>query len=84
MIRSNPTAIPLRASDLKLLQAEIERRQGTDAPASAASGEQPAQGQNQLQQGAQKQTSDGQGYNALEDHRKRREGMTAAERIGLQ
>ncbi|KIR36577.1 hypothetical protein I352_01533 [Cryptococcus deuterogattii MMRL2647] len=26
MIRSNPTAIPLRASDLKHLQAEIDKR----------------------------------------------------------
>jgi hypothetical protein len=26
MIRSNPTAIPLRAADVKLLQAELERR----------------------------------------------------------
>lgn len=33
MIRSNPTAIPLRASDLKHLQSELEKRK---APASAA------------------------------------------------
>ncbi|KAK8853385.1 hypothetical protein IAR55_004089 [Kwoniella newhampshirensis] len=26
MIRSNPTAIPLRASDVKLLQIEIDKR----------------------------------------------------------
>ncbi|ODO11369.1 hypothetical protein I350_00148 [Cryptococcus amylolentus CBS 6273] len=26
MIRSNPTAIPLRASDLKILQVEIDKR----------------------------------------------------------
>ncbi|WVN87497.1 uncharacterized protein L203_102679 [Cryptococcus depauperatus CBS 7841] len=36
MIRSNPTAIPLRASDLSSLQAEIDRRK-TERQDSASS-----------------------------------------------
>lgn len=39
MIRSNPTAIPLRPSDLKLLQAELDaRRAERERDAAAASG----------------------------------------------
>ncbi|WVQ84733.1 hypothetical protein IAT38_006890 [Cryptococcus sp. DSM 104549] len=35
MIRSNPTAIPLRASDVKLLQAEIDKRKQHANPSAA-------------------------------------------------
>ncbi|OCF34231.1 hypothetical protein I317_02441 [Kwoniella heveanensis CBS 569] len=36
MIRSNPTAIPLRANDVKLLQAEIDKRKAAREAASAS------------------------------------------------
>lgn len=32
MIRSNPTAIPLRPSDVKALQVELERRRQREQP----------------------------------------------------
>ncbi|GFZ50992.1 hypothetical protein JCM24511_08750 [Saitozyma sp. JCM 24511] len=50
MIRSNPTAIPLRASDLKLLQSELEKRK------QAQQQQQPAQSQTQSQSESQSQT----------------------------
>jgi hypothetical protein len=49
MIRSNPTAIPLRASDLKHLQATVEQRKAAsngntngDGPSNTTSSKQPA------------------------------------------
>jgi hypothetical protein len=95
MIRSNPTAIPLRASDLKLLQAEIEKRRSDSERArlGASAGDQA--GAAQTGPGGQKDATAeskargkakdavGQPRNAVEENRRRREGMTAAERIGL-
>lgn len=82
MIRSNPTAIPLRASDVKLLQAELEKRKasttsdvGTGQPnpskAPTSSTAQPKQGER------------AEGRDAAEDRRRERQAMTAAERIGM-
>ena len=76
MIRANPTAIPLRTSDLKLLQAEIEKRKATSTePTSDPQSTQPS-------------TSTGnaepkEGHNAVEEQKKERQGRTKAERIGL-
>jgi hypothetical protein len=78
MIRSNPTAIPLRASDLKHLQATIEERQkaadGTANPAAAgATSNASATGDER-----------GQGSGPAQSQRKKdRAAMSVNERIGL-
>ena len=86
MIRSNPTAIPLRASDLKLLQAEIEKRKA--APDSSSNT--TSNGNDRANQGGSKAASGGtaagvggEGYNAVQEKDKDRQGRTVAERIGL-
>ncbi|WVO15021.1 hypothetical protein L204_102664 [Cryptococcus depauperatus] len=53
MIRSNPTAIPLRASDLSSLQAEIDRRktERQDSASSVATAQKEIVGQAPSQAG---------------------------------
>jgi hypothetical protein len=81
MIRSNPTAIPLRASDLKHLQTAIEKRQqSTDAAAS----ETAAESTNAEQEGKTKQgSSAAQTLDPTEQRKKDRAAMSVNERIGL-
>lgn len=86
MIRSNPTAIPLRASDLKLLQAELDKRRpapppkpqepatGATVPGSAVKGKAHGDGPN---------PRGGEAFNALDERRRERQGQNVAERIGL-
>jgi len=83
MIRSNPTAIPLRASDLKHLQATIEERQkAADATAgSAAAGATSTASATQEERG---QTGGpAQPQSAAEQRKKDRAAMSVNERIGL-
>jgi hypothetical protein len=81
MIRSNPTAIPLRASDLKHLQTAIEKRQqSTDAAAS----ERVAESTNPAREDKTKQgSSTAQTLNPAEQRKKDRAAMSVNERIGL-
>jgi hypothetical protein len=68
MIRPNPTAIPLRPSDLKHLQAELEKRKTTqDQPATSNTA--PAK---KLPVGR----------NVVEEKRTEKQGRSTAERIG--
>lgn len=83
MIRSNPTSIPLRASDLKHLQAELEKRKAIST--TAAPQQQPKQSS-----GAQGAATPATGIGAHDEHdavgaarRHERAGRTVAERIGL-
>lgn len=74
MIRSNPTAIPLRASDVKLLQAELEKRKNSDK---APSPESAPIGQEDLPKGNEIN------HNAVDAARQERQHKTARERIGF-
>jgi len=83
MIRSNPTAIPLRASDLKHLQATIEERQkAADAAANpAAAGATSNASAAQEERGQSSGTA--QPQSAAEKRKKDRAAMSVNERIGL-
>jgi hypothetical protein len=93
MIRSNPTAIPLRASDLKHLQATVEQRKKAASnanptdPSRATTTDQPQDRPDARGEAAATATSlgsaQGQGHNTVEKRRKERAGMTVNERIGL-
>ncbi|ORX39409.1 hypothetical protein BD324DRAFT_619606 [Kockovaella imperatae] len=83
MIRANPTAISLRTSDLKLLQAEIEKRKGSDAPTQTATEMQTGQMTSTSKQNGGVNNTDRAGYNAVEEERRERQGRSVAERIGL-
>lgn len=68
MIRPNPTAIPLRPSDLKHLQTELEKRkppQGKPRPTASTT---------------TKKTTGGR--NVVEEKRVEKQGRSTAERIG--
>nr|ODN80092.1 hypothetical protein L203_05899 [Cryptococcus depauperatus CBS 7841] len=77
MIRSNPTAIPLRASDLSSLQAEIDRRktERQDSASSVATAQKEIVGQVPSQAG---QGTLGESIGGAEQERRERH-----ERIGL-
>jgi len=75
MIRSNPTAIPLRSSDIKLLQAELDKRKPAPAPTTAATEAGPSDSMGKV--------ASKEGYNAVEEGKKERQGRSVAERIGL-
>lgn len=82
MIRSNPTAIPLRASDLKHLQSELEKRK------TASSGTAPIQqkqaGTSGNGTGVKIGTGAQAGPGSTEDVAAAgRSGRSVAERIGL-
>jgi hypothetical protein len=83
MIRSNPTAIPLRASDLKHLQATIEERQkAADTTAnSTAAGATSNTLATQDQRG--QSSAPTQPQSAAEQRKKDRAAMSVNERIGL-
>lgn len=78
MIRPNPTAIPLRASDVKLLQAELDKRK-----AATTTQTQSPPDEGQAHAGNAKPTQTKQGYDAVEAARLERQQRSAAERIGL-
>ena len=82
MIRSNPTAIPLRPSDLKHLQTEIEKRKAAQAGSGHISSAE-AQSTNERPGTAEVGKKDEGAFNAVEEGRKERQGRTVAERIGL-
>ena len=73
MIRSNPTAIPLRATDVKILQVELERRKVADK----SSTEQTA-----TEQTNARKVKD-VNYDAVNDAKQDRQQKSARERIGL-
>jgi len=75
MIRSNPTAIPLRASDVKILQTQLEKRKVADQT-------NPPQLQNAS---GESDTRKGQetNHDAVDAARQERQQKTARERIGL-
>jgi hypothetical protein len=75
MIRSNPTAIPLRASDVKLLQAELDKRKNGSAVSPAATTPAPA--------GSSTLPVPTQAYNAVDAARQERQQKPRNERIGL-
>ena len=77
MIRSNPTAIPLRASDLKLLQAELDKRKGNSATAQSTK---PVPGAGKEKE---KEKQLDAVFNGVEEGKKDRQGRTVAERIGI-
>jgi len=83
MIRSNPTAIPLRASDLKHLQATIEERQkAADATANpAAAGATSTASATREERG--QSSGPAQPQSAAEQRKKDRAAMSVNERIGL-
>jgi hypothetical protein len=83
MIRSNPTAIPLRASDLKHLQATIEERQkAADANANpAAAG--ATSSASATQDGRGQSSAPSQPQSTAEQRKKDRAAMSVNERIGL-
>lgn len=96
MIRSNPTAIPLRPSDLKLLQVELDnRRRERDVAAAAAAGvpgvagtgstkgTSKTNGTHAHQAHAHQAHASAPGDEGVEAERRRRAGMSAQERIGL-
>ncbi|WVQ77504.1 hypothetical protein IAR50_007190 [Cryptococcus sp. DSM 104548] len=73
MIRSNPTAIPLRASDLKILQVEIDKRKAEREAMEAAAN--PQQG---ARDGQEKEVERRENGRSREQERRERH-----ERIGL-
>lgn len=75
MIRSNPTAIGLRASDVKHLQAELDKRKATSTTTTSA----PAQAQSTTSGGTTMQGA----HNAVEAAKLNKKQQTTAERIGL-
>ena len=83
MIRSNPTAIPLRASDLKHLQETIEQRQKSADAASnpLAADVTHTASANQAEGGHSSKSS--QPQSAVEQRKKDRAAMSVNERIGL-
>ena len=83
MIRSNPTAIPLRASDLNHLQATKEDRQkATDATANpAAAGATSTASATREERG--QSSGPAQPQSAAEQRKKDRAAMSVNERIGL-
>jgi hypothetical protein len=83
MIRSNPTAIPLRASDLKHLQATIEDRQkAADATANPAAAGATSKSSDTRDERAQSSAAT-QPQSAAEQRKKDRAAMSVNERIGL-
>ena len=77
MIRSNPTAIPLRASDVKSLQLELDKRRATREGTilSTAGAQKGKVGQVDAEmRGPDEEVA---------QRRKEREEKTVAERIGL-
>lgn len=75
MIRSNPTAIPLRASDVKLLQAELDKRKNGSAPVPTET--------NTTQAASSTLPVPTQAYNAVEAARQERQQKSRSERIGV-
>ena len=77
MIRPNPTAIPLRASDVKLLQQEIEKRRMESEP----SRPDPTATSSKQEKSGERGTN--QGWDAVSSAKEDRRGKTVSERIGL-
>jgi hypothetical protein len=83
MIRSNPTAIPLRASDLKHLQATIEERQKVaDTTANTAAAGATSKSSDTREERAQSSAAT-HPQSAAEQRKKDRAAMSVNERIGL-
>jgi hypothetical protein len=86
MIRSNPTAIPLRASDLKHLQETIEKRQQAADQAASNVQTDPTQGAS-TSRNKDTQTQSGrpesQTHDAMQQRKKDRAAMSVNERIGI-
>ncbi|WVR09596.1 hypothetical protein IAU60_006668 [Kwoniella sp. DSM 27419] len=83
MIRSNPTGIPLRATDVKLLQAEIDKRK---AEREAATAEQAGTGggvSDRTQQTAKAGGAGRPGPDGVTEERRDKQGRSVADRIGL-
>ncbi|WVW86354.1 hypothetical protein I302_108398 [Kwoniella bestiolae CBS 10118] len=78
MIRSNPTAIPIRANDIKLLQSEIDKRKAAKEAAQPQ-----AQTQVKPDEVNKKQKPAGDEVFGLGDERRDRQGRSVADRIGL-
>jgi hypothetical protein len=91
MIRSNPTAIPLRPSDLKHLQAELEKRKLAENPTSNSSTspqtgntvEEDKDKRREKDKGKDREKEQIIGRNTVEERRLERQGRSTAERIGL-
>ncbi|WVF67282.1 hypothetical protein IAT40_002031 [Kwoniella sp. CBS 6097] len=82
MIRSNPTAIPLRAGDVKLLQAEIDKRKAArEATTTSASGSSSGAGTNF--NAASNINAQGSKHVSASQGGVDKQGRTVAERIGL-
>lgn len=81
MIRSNPTAIPLRASDVKHLQSELDKRKPTPVTVTTTSTEPTAAGPSTNTLMAK--GNNGEAFNAVDEAKKDRQGRSLAERIGL-
>lgn len=80
MIRSNPTAIPLRADDIKHLQAAIKDRKDKEARGNGATMvADPAN----TQSASSARPADTQPYNAAEQRKKDKAAMSVNDRIGL-
>ncbi|KAK6909104.1 hypothetical protein L486_01238 [Kwoniella mangroviensis CBS 10435] len=78
MIRSNPTAIPIRANDIKLLQAEIDKRKTAREAAQSQ-----VQAKTNEVEGNRGKQQKGDEVFGLGEERKDRQGRSVAERIGL-
>jgi hypothetical protein len=99
MIRTNPTLIPLRASDVKAMQAEIDARALAREEAEAAAANTtnangtstvngtangtPAHGKDGRKSRSVATPQAAQGDEEVDERRRRRAAMSAHERIGL-
>ncbi|WRT70044.1 uncharacterized protein IL334_007038 [Kwoniella shivajii] len=81
MIRSNPTAIPLRANDVKLLQSEIDKRKAAREGDSSTSTkhDQGEKGKKAVEEAS----GSGSGLGIDGEERRDKYGRSLAERIGL-
>lgn len=86
MIRSNPTAIPLRASDLKHLQSELEKRKSLTTNATSAQTQLPATGMTGGKPSGQvhgRSATSVEPVDGAAETRRERAARSVAERIGL-
>lgn len=89
MIRSNPTAIPLRASDVKHLQATIEQRkqqssaEGTAAPDGSTKQSGGGQNEGAVNKGKGSGSGGTPAYSEVEQRKRDKAAMTTEQRIGL-
>ncbi|WWC72194.1 uncharacterized protein I206_106154 [Kwoniella pini CBS 10737] len=83
MIRSNPTAIPLRANDIKLLQSEIDKRKANKESTQSTQTQTQMKSTVQTEQDRKNKKSNDDEVFGISEERKDRQGRSVADRIGL-